>query len=230
LRKELEPLRKETEPLRKETEPLRKETESLKKELKPLKNDLEPPREETESLRKETETTLSESSMMFQSMYGKEWLRPSDYAREIGELNLLGEEKATEVKAYDINLTEKFEKNIEKYSRMKDVTEKWVQVLKKALSYLHSQKAASDVPRTSPRNSSRKSGSGNSSPASSTSSSTSSTYAFSNPGRTVDHSARHHAQVPQDRTALQAHPRGVPLPQEGNHPPHSLRQGTPRLR
>lgn len=41
--------------------------------------------------RKETETTLSESSMMFQSMYGKEWLKPSDYAKEIGTLNLLGE-------------------------------------------------------------------------------------------------------------------------------------------
>jgi hypothetical protein len=46
--------------------------------------------------RKETETTLSESSMMFQSMYGKEWLKPSDYAKEIGTLNLLGEGKEVE--------------------------------------------------------------------------------------------------------------------------------------
>jgi len=30
--------------------------------------------------------------MMFQSMYGgKDWLKPSDYVKEITELNLLGE-------------------------------------------------------------------------------------------------------------------------------------------
>lgn len=55
--------------------------------------------------RKETETTLSESSMMFQSMYGKEWLRPSDYAREIGALNLLG--GGSEVQGLEINLGER---------------------------------------------------------------------------------------------------------------------------
>ena len=49
--------------------------------------------------RMETETTLSESTMMFQSMYGgKDWLKPSDYLKEIKELNLLGEEKSVEVK------------------------------------------------------------------------------------------------------------------------------------
>ena len=58
-----------------------------------------------EPLRKETETTLSESSMMFQSMYGKEWLRPSDYAKEISELNLLGEEKAMGAKDFSIDLS-----------------------------------------------------------------------------------------------------------------------------
>lgn len=53
---------------------------------------IEPP---PEPARKETETTMGESTMMFQSMYGgKEWLKPSDYAREIHELNLLGEEKS----------------------------------------------------------------------------------------------------------------------------------------
>jgi hypothetical protein len=32
--------------------------------------------------------------MMFQSMYGgQDWLKPSDYVKEIGELNLLGQEK-----------------------------------------------------------------------------------------------------------------------------------------
>lgn len=61
----------------------------------------------------ETETTLSESTMMFQSMYGgKDWLKPSDYIKEIGELNLLGEEKNVEVKNYDINLNDKMEKNL----------------------------------------------------------------------------------------------------------------------
>ena len=61
----------------------------------------------------ETETTLSESTMMFQSMYGgKDWLKPSDYIKQIGELNLLGEEKNVEVKNYDINLNDKMEKNL----------------------------------------------------------------------------------------------------------------------
>jgi hypothetical protein len=43
-------------------------------------------------------------------MYGKEWLRPSDYAREIGELNLLGE--GSEVEALEINLGERVERNL----------------------------------------------------------------------------------------------------------------------
>jgi len=44
--------------------------------------------------------------MMFQSMYGgKDWLKPSDYDKEISKLNLLGEENADQVKSYDINLT-----------------------------------------------------------------------------------------------------------------------------
>jgi hypothetical protein len=46
---------------------------------------------------------------------------------------------------FDINLTEKFEKNIEKYSRMKEVTSKWIEVLKKALSYIKSKKASTQV-------------------------------------------------------------------------------------
>jgi hypothetical protein len=105
---------------------------------------------EPEPARKETETTLSESSMMFQSMYGKEWLRPSDYAKEIGGLNLLGE--ASEVDALEINLGEKMERNLERFARLREVTEKWVQVLRKALSYLSSARAASDVPALSHRN------------------------------------------------------------------------------
>ena len=84
--------------------------------------------------------------MMFQSMYGgKDWLKPSDYLKEIKQLNLLGQEKSVEVKDFDIKLNQRMEKNLQKYGRLKEVTEKWVQVLKKALSYIRSTKASSDV-------------------------------------------------------------------------------------
>lgn len=63
----------------------------------------------------------------------------------MGALNLLGEEGMQEVKKYDIHLTEKFEKNIEKSDRLREVTEKWVQVLRKALSYPRSTRASTDV-------------------------------------------------------------------------------------
>lgn len=62
----------------------------------------------------------------------------------MGALNLLGEEGMQEVKKYDIHLTEKFEKNIEKSDRLREVTEKWVQVLRKALSYPRSTRASTD--------------------------------------------------------------------------------------
>lgn len=50
-----------------------------------------------------------------------------------------------EVKQYDINLNDKLDKNLQKYGRLKEVTEKWVTVLKKAITYTKSTKAASDV-------------------------------------------------------------------------------------
>jgi len=50
-----------------------------------------------------------------------------------------------EVRQYDINLNDKMEKNLEKYGRLKEVTEKWVAVLRKAISYTQSTKASSDV-------------------------------------------------------------------------------------
>jgi hypothetical protein len=50
-----------------------------------------------------------------------------------------------EVKNYEIKLNDKMEKNLEKYGRLKEVTEKWVAVLRKALTYTRSTKASSDV-------------------------------------------------------------------------------------
>lgn len=93
----------------------------------------------------------------------------------MGALNLLGEEGMQEVKKYDIHLTEKFEKNIEKSDRLREVTEKWVQVLRKALSYPRSTRASTDVRPPPRRNSPRKCASGSCCPASSTSWSTNST-------------------------------------------------------
>ena len=53
------------------------------------------------------------SQTMFQSMYGGgDWLKPSDYIQEMGELNLLGSQKNIEAKTYDINLNDKMEKNL----------------------------------------------------------------------------------------------------------------------
>ena len=73
---------------------------------------------------------------------------------------MLGEEKSLEVKMYDINLSERVEKNLEKYGRTREVTEKWVTVLKKAIGYTTSKRASTDVHDSLLSNWQRKSNSG----------------------------------------------------------------------
>lgn len=51
--------------------PIRRKTKNLPNPTNPTTSKPQPPS------RKETETTLGDSTM-FQSMYGREWLRPSD--------------------------------------------------------------------------------------------------------------------------------------------------------
>lgn len=84
---------------------------------------------------------------MLQSFYstkGKDWIKPSDYLKDIKELNLLPEEEI-DLNQYEIKLTEKVEKNIQKIEKLYELTKKWTEILQKALSYVNSKKATTDV-------------------------------------------------------------------------------------
>lgn len=85
----------------------------------------------------------SESSL-FTSYYQtetKNWIKPSDYIKEIKELNLEGDGDGLEIKLSD-NLT----KNLEKVEKLYGIMEKWIAILRRALFYTESQKTNSDVP------------------------------------------------------------------------------------
>lgn len=83
---------------------------------------------------------------MFTSFYKTEsnaWVRPSDYLREIKELNLLNEGASDE--GLEIKLSDNLAKNLEKVERLFKITDKWNDILRRAVFYTTSQKTNSDV-------------------------------------------------------------------------------------
>lgn len=77
----------------------------------------------------------------FFTTLSKGWIKPSDYLKDIEELNM--EEGKLDVGSFEIKLSDKMENNVKKIESLFELTEKWVDILKRALFYVTSQKSSS---------------------------------------------------------------------------------------
>lgn len=81
---------------------------------------------------------------MFQSFYqtgSKQWTTPSNYLVDIEGLTL--SECALDVTKYEIKLNEGYDRNREKMQQLVQLTQRWTDMLRKALSYLTSKRSQS---------------------------------------------------------------------------------------
>ncbi len=77
----------------------------------------------------------------FFTTLSKGWIKPSDYLKDIEKLNM--EEGKLDVGSFEIKLSDKMENNMKKIESLLELTEKWVEILKRALLYVSSQKSSS---------------------------------------------------------------------------------------